>query len=410
MNDENLSSENGWHHQLKSRINNVEKLSKLISLSDSELKALGNSSRLKMSITPHFLSLIDKNNTNCPLRKQAIPTSQELNISEDDLSDPCGEERDMVVNGLVHRYPDRVLLLVTNLCAMYCRHCTRRRLTNKKETSLSQEHLDNAYSYIKKNKKIRDVLISGGDPLILSDEKIESILKSLRAIEHIEIIRIGTRIPVVLPQRITPQLVSTLKKYHPLYISIHFNHSKEISKETKIACEMLADAGIPLGSQTVLLKGINDNTKVMMNLMHELLKIRVRPYYIYQCDLSQGIEHFRTRVSEGIEIIEYLRGHTSGFAVPTFVVDGIGGGGKMPLMPNYVLSQGHNKWVFRNYEGLICNYTEPANYSYEPPANIEKYIDSNDQKNITGVGELLSDSNTINIVPQNLARHQRRKI
>ncbi|HAM39015.1 MAG TPA: lysine 2,3-aminomutase [Elusimicrobia bacterium] len=358
MNDENLSSENGWHHQLKSRINNVEKLSKLISLSDSELKALGNSSRLKMSITPHFLSLIDKNNTNCPLRKQAIPTSQELNISEDDLSDPCGEERDMVVNGLVHRYPDRVLLLVTNLCAMYCRHCTRRRLTNKKETSLSQEHLDNAYSYIKKNKKIRDVLISGGDPLILSDEKIESILKSLRAIEHIEIIRIGTRIPVVLPQRITPQLVSTLKKYHPLYISIHFNHSKEISKETKIACEMLADAGIPLGSQTVLLKGINDNTKVMMNLMHELLKIRVRPYYIYQCDLAPGTAHFRTTVATGIKIIESLRGYTTGYAVPEYVIDAPGGGGKVPISPEYIISKSKGNIIIKNWKNEIYVYPE----------------------------------------------------
>jgi len=358
VNDENLSSENGWHHQLKSRINNVEKLSKLISLSDSELKALGNSSRLKMSITPHFLSLIDKNNTNCPLRKQAIPTSQELNISEDDLSDPCGEERDMVVNGLVHRYPDRVLLLVTNLCAMYCRHCTRRRLTNKKETSLSQEHLDNAYSYIKKNKKIRDVLISGGDPLILSDEKIESILKSLRAIEHIEIIRIGTRIPVVLPQRITPQLVSTLKKYHPLYISIHFNHSKEISKETKIACEMLADAGIPLGSQTVLLKGINDNTKVMMNLMHELLKIRVRPYYIYQCDLAPGTAHFRTTVATGIKIIESLRGYTTGYAVPEYVIDAPGGGGKVPISPEYIISKSKGNIIIKNWKNEIYVYPE----------------------------------------------------
>jgi len=358
VNDENLSSENGWHHQLKSRINNVEKLSKLISLSDSELKALGNSSRLKMSITPHFLSLIDKNNTNCPLRKQAIPTSQELNISEDDLSDPCGEERDMVVNGLVHRYPDRVLLLVTNLCAMYCRHCTRRRLTNKKETSLSQEHLDNAYSYIKKNKKIRDVLISGGDPLILSDEKIESILKSLRAIEHIEIIRIGTRIPVVLPQRITPQLVSTLKKYHPLYISIHFNHSKEISKETKIACEMLADAGIPLGSQTVLLKGINDNTKVMMNLMHELLKIRVKPYYIYQCDLAPGTAHFRTTVATGIKIIESLRGYTTGYAVPEYVIDAPGGGGKVPISPEYIISKSKGNIIIKNWKNEIYVYPE----------------------------------------------------
>jgi len=358
VNNEERVADIDWHQQIKHRITTIEELSKFINLTESESKALGTNSRLRMSITPHFLSLIDKNDSNCPLRKQAIPTSQELNFSEDDLSDPCGEEIDMVVQGLVHRYPDRVLLLVTNLCAMYCRHCTRRRLIGQKETSLTQEQLDIAYNYIRKNKKIRDVLISGGDPLMLSDEKIESIIKSLRAIEHIEIIRIGTRTPVTMPTRVTPKLVSILKKYHPLYMSIHFNHPKEISQETKIACEMLADAGIPLGSQTVLLKGINDTPKIMTNLMHELIKIRVKPYYIYQCDLASGTSHFRTTVAIGLKIMELLRGHTTGFAVPTYVIDAPGGGGKVPVAPEYVISRSRGNVIIRNWKKEIYVYPE----------------------------------------------------
>ncbi|MDD5687039.1 MAG: KamA family radical SAM protein [Elusimicrobia bacterium] len=347
-----------WCWQLKNRITNVAELSKMVNLTESETMALAVNSRLKMSITPHFLSLIDKNDPNCPLRKQAIPTHQELNISENDLADPCGEEKDTVVHGLVHRYPDRVLLLATDLCSMYCRHCTRRRIVGQKEISLSQEHLEAIYEYIRKNKKIRDVLISGGDPLILSDEKIESILKSLRSIEHVEIIRIGTRIPVTLPQRITSGLTAILKKYHPLYVSIHFNHPKEISPETKVACSMLADAGIPLGSQTVLLKGINDTPKIMVRLMHELMKMRVKPYYIYQCDLAPGTSHFRTAIAAGIKIIESLRGHTTGYAVPTYVIDAPGGGGKVPVSPEYIISKSKSNIIIRNWKKEIYVYPE----------------------------------------------------
>jgi len=352
------AKKNDWKWQLKNRITTASELSKYVNLTESELAACGVDSRLKMSITPYFLTLIDKNDPNCPVRRQAIPTYPELNFSEDDLSDPCGEVKDTVVDGLVHRYPDRVLLLVTDLCAMYCRHCTRRRIVGQKETSLSAEQLEAAYNYIRKNKKIRDVLISGGDPLMLADEKLESILKNLREISHVEIIRIGTRVPVVLPQRITPDLVAVLKKYHPLYISLHCNHPKEISPATEIACGLLADSGIPLGSQTVLLKGINDTPKIMMKLMHELMKIRVRPYYIYQCDLAPGTSHFRTAVDVGIKIIESLRGHTTGYAVPTFVIDAPGGGGKVPISPEYVISKNKDSIIIRNWKKEIYVYPE----------------------------------------------------
>jgi len=348
----------GWQSQLKNRITTAEALSKYINITESEAEALGSESKLRMAITPHFLSLIDKDDPNCPVRKQAIPTAAELNISENDLADPCGEVKDEVAPGLIHRYPDRVLFLVTDLCAMYCRHCTRRRIVGQVETSLSTEQMEPAFSYIRKNKKVRDVLISGGDPLILSDEKLEVILKKLREIEHVEIVRIGTRIPVTLPQRITPALLSILKKYHPVFMSIHFNHPKEISAETKTACEMLADNGVPLGSQTVLLKGINDSPKIMMRLMHELLKIRVRPYYLYQCDLAAGTSHFRTSVGTGIKIIESLRGHTSGYAVPNYVIDAPGGGGKVPISPEYIISRNRSNTIFRNWKKEIYVYPE----------------------------------------------------
>jgi len=350
--------DSGWQSQLKNRITDAGALSKYINITESEAEALGSESKLRMAITPHFLSLIDKDDPNCPIRKQAIPTSAELNISENDLADPCGEVKDEVAPGLIHRYPDRVLFLVTDLCAMYCRHCTRRRIVGQVETSLTIEQMEPAFSYIRKNKKVRDVLISGGDPLILSDEKLEAILKKLREIEHVEIVRIGTRIPVSLPQRITPAFLTMLKKYHPVFMSIHFNHPKEISAETKTACEMLADSGVPLGSQTVLLKGINDSPKIMMRLMHDLLKMRVRPYYIYQCDLAQGTSHFRTSVGTGIKIMESLRGHTSGYAVPNYVIDAPGGGGKVPITPEYLISRNRSNTIFRNWKKEVYVYPE----------------------------------------------------
>jgi lysine 2,3-aminomutase len=349
-----------WRWQIKNRISSLEDLQKWVNLTPDEKSAIEISSgRLKMAITPHFASLMDKNNVNCPIRRQAIPSLDEFNISKNELVDPCGEEKNTVSPGLVHRYPDRVLLLITDACAMYCRHCTRRRLVGSSEGTLRDDDFEKALDYIRKDKKIRDVLISGGDPLLLSDSKLDHIISKIREIEHVEIVRIGTRVPVTLPQRITPELTNILKKYHPIYVSIHFNHPKEISEKTKAACAALADAGIPLGSQTVLLKGINDKPSIMRELTHSLLKARVKPYYLYQCDLAAGTEHFRTSVASGIKIIESLRGFTTGYAIPTFVIDAPGGGGKVPIGPEYVISRNEESTVLRNFEGQVYVYPEP---------------------------------------------------
>ena len=348
-----------WKWQLKNRVTTLEELKTLIALTPSEEEGIKRSKgRLAMAITPYFFSLIDKTNPNCPIRKQAIPRIEEFSISTHDMVDPCGEDNHSPVPGLVHRYPDRVLLLVTDACAMYCRYCTRRRMVGEELPPISIERFEDAYKYIKSKRSIRDVLISGGDPLMLKTEHLEYYIKKLRSISHIDIIRLGTRVPVTLPMRIDKELVEMLKKYHPIYISIHFSHPREITEDVKEACEMLADSGIPLGSQTVLLKGINDKPSVMKRLMQELLRIRVRPYYIYQCDMVTGTGHFRTPVSVGINIIEKLRGHTSGYAVPTFVVDAPGGGGKIPVGPTYLISQAKDKVTLRNYQGNIFEYFE----------------------------------------------------
>lgn len=354
---------NDWRWQVKNRITTVEELKKFIPLTKDEEEGIRKClENLRMSITPYYLSLIDPTNPNDPIRKQAIPTFKELTRSKADLDDPLHEDEDSPVPGLTHRYPDRALLLVTDQCAMYCRHCTRRRFAGQKDASLPFSQIDNAIEYIRKTPVIRDVLLSGGDALLMSDENLEYIIKKLREIPHVEIIRLGSRAPVVLPQRITDDFVYMLKKYHPIWLNTHFNHSDEITEESKVACEKMANAGIPLGNQSVLLRGINDCMHVMKKLVNDLVKIRVRPYYIYQCDLSNGIEHFRTPVAKGIEIIEGLRGHTSGYCVPTFVVDAPGGGGKTPVMPNYVISQSYDKVILRNFEGVITTYTEPAKY------------------------------------------------
>ncbi|MCX5712433.1 MAG: KamA family radical SAM protein, partial [Candidatus Omnitrophica bacterium] len=298
-----------WHWQLKNRICSKSELSEIIKLTPEEEKGISKASgRLSMAITPYWATLIDPDDPECPLRRQSVPTAAESIIGPHEMTDPCAEDRDSPAPHLVHRYPDRVLLLATDHCAMYCRHCTRRRLVGEHSESESATKFDAAIEYIKANRKIRDVLISGGDPLILEDEPLEELLKAVSSISHVEFLRIGTRVPVTLPQRITENLINILKKYSPLWISIHFNHPKEITKRCKIACDMLAEAGIPLGSQTVLLKGINDRPYIMKKLMHELLKIRVRPYYIYQCDPVRGTQHFRTPVACGINIMEKLRG------------------------------------------------------------------------------------------------------
>lgn len=349
-----------WHWQMKNRITKLDQIAQVVKLTPQEEQGIKNAKgSLAMAITPYWATLIDADDPNCPIRRQSIPTISEFLVGPHEMTDPCGEDNDSPAAHLVHRYPDRVLLLATESCAMYCRHCTRRRLVGHEEKSDNGANKwDAALEYIRNNKKIRDVLISGGDPLTMEEDALEDLLKKVRSISNVEFLRLGTRVPVTLPQRITESLITMLKKYAPIWISVHFNHPREITKRCKNACDMLADAGFPLGSQTVLLQGINDRPYIMRKLMQDLLKIRVRPYYIYQCDPVRGTGHFRTPVATGINIIEKLRGHTSGYAIPTYVIDGPGGGGKIPVGPNYVLSQAKGKYVLRNYRSKIYTYLE----------------------------------------------------
>ena len=362
--------QNDWDNfrwQLKNRVNSLKDLEKHISLSmDERSGVLLSGDKLAMSITPHFFNLIDKNNPDCPIRRQVIPTIHETSSDPDEMSDPCGEDSHMPVPGLVHRYPDRVLFLLTDRCASYCRYCTRSRVVSGAGEAHLQTDFEQAFQYLENNKNIRDVLFSGGDPLLYADSKLEKIISRIRAIEHIEFIRIGTRIPIFLPQRITPQLCDMLKKYHPLWMSVHTNHPKELTTEVKSALEMLADSGIPLGNQSVLLKGVNDDVLTMKTLVHKLLQCRVRPYYLYQCDLIEGSSHLRTPAAKGIEIIEGLRGHTSGYAIPQLVIDAPGGGGKVPINPEYVLEKNSKQLVIRNYEGKSFVYPEPTKAVINP--------------------------------------------
>lgn len=355
---------NDWHWQMKNRIETEEELKKHISIKPEEKEGIHQCLQsLRMAITPYYLSLIDIDDPYDPVRRQAIPTTNELNRSKDDLVDPLHEDVNSPVTGLTHRYPDRILFLATDSCATYCRHCTRRRFVGHTDSSFPKEQIDKCVEYVRNHPEVRDVLVSGGDPLVMSDDKLEYVISELRKIKHVEIIRLGTRAPLVMPQRITPKLCEMLKKYQPIWINTHFNHPNEITEESAQACNMLADAGIPLGNQSVLLAGVNDCIHVMKKLVQKLVQLRVRPYYIYQCDLSIGLEHFRTPVSKGIEIIEALRGHTSGFCVPTFVVDAPNGGGKIPVMPDYLISRTPNKTVLRNFEGIISTYPEPPHYT-----------------------------------------------
>jgi lysine 2,3-aminomutase len=349
---------NDWKWQLRNSITTIEGLKKIIKLSNKEVLAINNlKGRLPLRITPYFASLIFDSNFSHPLRRNVIPVIEELLQHVNEQEDPLHEQSFSPVKGIVHRYPDRVLFTVTQVCSSYCRYCTRSHSVGKLD-KLGRQDFEKAFNYIRDHKEVRDVLISGGDPLTLSDEILDYILSNIRSIEHVEMIRIGSRVPVVLPQRITDNLISVLRKYHPLFISLHFSHPLEITDECAKACNKLADGGFPLGSQTVLLKGINDNVPVMKELMHKLLKIRVRPYYLYQCDLIPGSGHFRTSVKKGLEIIKGLRGFTSGYAIPTFVVDAPGGGGKIPLLPNYVVEHTEEKIVLRNYKGILCEYPE----------------------------------------------------
>jgi lysine 2,3-aminomutase len=397
---------NDWKWQVRNRINTVDQLKEIINLTEQEEEDISKVlDKFRMGITPYYAAQMDKEDHTCPIRMQAVPTISETHIGAADMTDPLHEDEDSPVEGLTHRYPDRVLFLVTDQCSMYCRHCTRRRFAGQQDKAVSTDKIDKQIEYIRNTLEVRDVLLSGGDALLISDEKLEYIIKKLREIPHVEIIRIGSRTPVVCPQRITDDLVNMLKKYHPIWLNTHFNHPKEITPESTEAIAKLADAGIPLGNQSVLLRGINDCVHVMKDLVQQLVKIRVRPYYIYQCDLSLGIEHFRTTVGKGIEIMEGLRGHTSGYAVPTFVVDAPGGGGKTPVMPNYVLSRSSNKLILRNYEGVITTYTEPNVPEHECNCDV---CQGKKESHLSGVASLLA-GDQLALEPKDLARKERAK-
>lgn len=359
-------SEEEWHDyrwQLRHRLRSTEDFAGVLHLDDTQRADLDACmGRFRVSVTPYYASLMDPDDPRCPVRMQGVPSPSELVVRAEDVMDAVSEDVDSPTPRITHRYPDRVLFVVTEMCSMYCRHCTRRRVVGQTEAMVRRVEIDNAIRYIERSPEVRDVLLSGGDPLVLSDRHLEDIVQRIHAIPHVEIIRIGTRAPVVFPQRITPELVAMLKKYQPLYINTQFNHPKEFTPESKRACDMLADGGFPLGNQTVLMRGINDCAAVMMKLVRELVACRVKPYYYYQCDLAEGTAHFRTSVAKGIEIYESLRGHTTGFAVPTYIIDALGGGGKMPVFPNYIISQAPGQILLRNYEGVISKYTEPNDY------------------------------------------------
>ena len=398
---------NDWHWQVANRLSTVEQIKAVVNLTPQEEEDIKKvMDGFRVGITPYYASLMDPDDPSCPVRMQAVPTLAETHRGEADMLDPLHEDEDSPAPGLTHRYPDRVLFLITDQCSMYCRHCTRRRLAGETDGARSMEDINACIDYIKRTPVVRDVLLSGGDALCVETDVLEYIISELRKIPHVEIVRIGSRTPVVMPQRITDELVNMLKKYHPIWLNTHFNHPKEWTPEAAEACRKLADAGIPLGNQSVLLRGVNDDVHVMRNLVHLCCKNRVRPYYIYQCDLSLGIEHFRTPVSKGIELIEGLRGHTSGYAVPTFVIDAPGGGGKTPVMPQYVISQTPDKVILRNYEGVITTYTEPTmlpklQCSYENCKNVEDY-------HYEGVAGL-AQGERMSMEPSHLLRHERNK-
>ncbi len=397
---------NNWHWQIANRISTLDELGKVIHLQQEEREGIKRSlSTLRMAITPYYASLMDPDNPDCPIRKQAVPVSMELQDNEHEMEDPLHEDVDSPVPGITHRYPDRVLFLITDQCSMYCRHCTRRRFAGVHDRQRSKQQLEAALDYIRRTPAVRDVLLSGGDSLCIDDEHLEFILAGLRGIKHVEIIRIGTRTPVVMPQRITDNLCAIIRKYHPVWLNTHFNHPKEITPQAREACGRLADSGVPLGNQTVLLKGVNDCAYLIKDLVHQLLKIRVRPYYLYQCDISPGIEHFRTPVEKGIEILELLRGHTSGLAVPTYVIDAPGGGGKIPVAPQYMISQSVDKVVLRNYEGVVCAYPQPVEKD-NTAHGCDNY--AGPRKNDPVGIEKLLDGNKISLVPQGNSREKRR--
>jgi lysine 2,3-aminomutase len=397
---------NDWRWQLAHSLSSPDDFKGAIEFEPSELQALQSPGLFKIGTTPYFASLIDAHDPNCPIRRQVIPNIAEKQVSLDEMADSLGEETHSPVPGLIHRYPDRVLMLINNQCASYCRFCTRSRMVGDPHHQFTNKDYQQQIDYIAANPAVRDVLLSGGDPLILPQQILESILIRIREIPHVEVIRIGTRVPVYLPMRIDPELVQMLSKYHPLWINIHFNHPSEITPEVRRALALLADAGIPLGSQTVLLAGINDCPQTMKKLFHQLVQNRVRPYYLYQCDQVPGTSHFRTSISAGIEIIESLRGHTSGFAVPTFVIDAPEGGGKVPISPQYLISSSDKTAVVRNYEGLLTAYRQPATYTSHDSSTCPACL-STAESGQEGISALLSGQKR-SILPESWsASHQR---
>ncbi|HAR94619.1 MAG TPA: lysine 2,3-aminomutase [Deltaproteobacteria bacterium] len=410
-----------WKWQIRHCVRDLETFENLLSVDfqDEERERLEDTlCRFPMSITPYYLSLIDVYNLeNDPVFRQSFPSALEMEISPHDMTDPLDEDQDSPVPGITHRYPDRVLFLVSNMCAMYCRHCTRKRRVGDPDSIPARDQLQAGIDYIRKTPQIRDVLLSGGDPFLLSDDYLDWILSELDEIDHVEIVRIGTRTPVVLPFRITDGLVAMLKRHHPLWINTHFNHPRELTKSSRLALAKLADGGIPLGNQSVLLAGVNDCPRIMQALVQKLVANRVRPYYLYQCDLSEGLSHFRTPVGKGIEILESLIGHTSGLCVPTYVIDAPGGGGKIPVMPHYLISWSTNKVVLRNYEGVITTYKEPD--SYEPifcdrncsECSLQLELGETVERKTIGIEGLLADyDQTISLVPAENERYSRRGV
>ncbi len=401
---------NDWRWQLAHRLNTVEDFARVLHLTPEEVAGLSAPGLFRVDVTPYFASLMDPQDPTCPIRRQVIPTSQELLPFEAEMADSLSEDAHSPVPGLVHRYPDRVLMLVTTQCASYCRFCTRSRMVGDPHAQFNRQHHEQQLAYIAATPQVRDVLLSGGDPLTLPQPVLEGLLRRLRAIPHVEVIRIGSRVPVFLPQRITADLVAMLRQYHPLWMNIHFNHPKEITPQVEEALARLADAGLPLGSQTVLMAGINDCPNVMQALVHKLVKNRVRPYYIYQCDLVHGAGHFRTPVAKGIEVMEALRGHTSGFAVPTYVIDAPEGGGKVPILPNYMLSMSESRVVVRNYEGFVTTYVQPTDYQAHDAARCDYCRTRRGEGDQEGVSGLLAGQAST-IVPERWrSQHQRAAI
>jgi lysine 2,3-aminomutase len=375
---------------MRHRLRSVEDFARVINLTPEEIAGLSAPEHFHVDVTPYIASLMDPDDPACPIRRQVVPTSQELVPFEAEMADSLGEDAHSPVPGLVHRYPDRALMLVTTQCASYCRFCTRSRLVGDARAQFNTATFERQLAYIAGTPEIRDVLISGGDPLTLALPVLERLLQRLSDIPHVEVIRIGSRVPIFLPQRVTDDLTAMLAKYHPLWMNIHVNHPKEITPESETALRRLANAGIPLGSQTVLMAGINDCPNVMLALVHTLVRNRVRPYYLYQCDLVHGAGHFRTPVAKGLEIMESLRGHTSGFAIPTFVIDAPEGGGKVPVLPNYVISMSDSRVVVRNYEGFITAYAQPPSYHPHDPATCAYCQNRRAEHGQEGVAALLT--------------------